>query len=269
MNTIIACTDFTPSSVNACRYAAFLAQKLNSKLLVFNLFEAPVVHSNAGLYGLAFTAQKTVSLKKSVSLIDKLKSEFPKTDISYFITSGSFTNELQELSLKHRITATVMGLKSKSAFSRFLSGTHGLNIVGEIKSPVIIVPESYKKFKLDKIILAIDNNEKLLKADLESFSKFCKKAAVNVKPLYVKTEDELFKPMQKAITINGESHSITTVEAENITKGILKFSGKNKFDLIAIRSKDHNPIFNLFVESTTKKIAFAAKTPVMAVHENT
>jgi hypothetical protein len=51
MRTIIAGTDFSASSANACKYAALLAQRLKCKLVLFNLFEAPVVHSNIGLYG--------------------------------------------------------------------------------------------------------------------------------------------------------------------------------------------------------------------------
>ncbi|MEI8136012.1 MAG: universal stress protein [Bacteroidota bacterium] len=46
MKTIIAGTDFSASSVNACKYAAFLAQKLNCKLTLLNMFDAPIVHSN-------------------------------------------------------------------------------------------------------------------------------------------------------------------------------------------------------------------------------
>ena len=58
MKTIIATTDFTPSSLNACLYAGMLAQKLNCKLTVFNLFDIPVVHSNSGLYFISFASQK-------------------------------------------------------------------------------------------------------------------------------------------------------------------------------------------------------------------
>lgn len=50
MKTIIVGTDFSQSSLNDYQYAAFLAQKAICKLLLLNLFEAPVNHSNTGLY---------------------------------------------------------------------------------------------------------------------------------------------------------------------------------------------------------------------------
>jgi nucleotide-binding universal stress UspA family protein len=268
MKTIIACTDFSSSSLNACRYAASIAKETNCKLLLFNLFDAPVIHSNAGLYGIAFAANQNISLQKSSKLLNNLKEEFPNLKISYFVTSGSFTEQLKELSSRHRVSAAVMGLKAKSSFAKFISGTRGVKVVGEIKAPVIIVPETYKKHRLKKILLGVDNNEKITKASLKQFNRFAQTIQADVKPLYIRTEMELFKPMQKAVSVKNQTKAITTIEAASIKEGILKYAKKNEIDLIAILSKDHSPIFNFFSESNTKAIAFAAKIPVIAVHED-
>ena len=45
MKTIIASTDFTPSSVNAVNYAADLALSLNAKLVLLNVVEIPMAAS--------------------------------------------------------------------------------------------------------------------------------------------------------------------------------------------------------------------------------
>jgi len=267
MKTIIACTDFTPSSVNACRYAALLAGKLKCKLTVFNLFEAPVVHSNTGLYGISFAAQKTISQEKTIKLIDKLQEEFPGISINYFITGGSFDNALQDFTTQHNVEAAVLGLKAKSAFSRFIQGSHGVSLVRKINTPVIIVPESFKEHKLSRILIAVDNNEKLYKSSLNKLEEFAGASKAVVKPLYVRTEDELFKPMQQNLVVNGEKKTIKTIEARNIQEGIQKYTRSNKIDMVAILSKDHSVFYTLFSETNTKKIAFAVKVPVMAIHE--
>ncbi|MBL7933243.1 MAG: hypothetical protein JNL60_15160, partial [Bacteroidia bacterium] len=77
MKTILAGTDFTKSSVNACRYAALLAQKLNCKLIIFNLFQSPVYHSNAGLVGITLPSIKKDSSDRLGKVISSVKSVFP------------------------------------------------------------------------------------------------------------------------------------------------------------------------------------------------
>ena len=96
MKTIIAGTDFSESSVNACKYAAFLADKLNCKLTIFNLFDAPLVHSNVGLYGITYTAQRTTSIYKTNKLIMVLQELYPKLKISSFVMTGGFKEELKK-----------------------------------------------------------------------------------------------------------------------------------------------------------------------------
>ncbi len=59
MKTIIVGTDFSQSSLNACQYAASLAQKLICKRSLFNLFEAPVIHSNTGKYEVSYQGSAT------------------------------------------------------------------------------------------------------------------------------------------------------------------------------------------------------------------
>ena len=86
MRTIIVGLDFSKSSLNACKYAAKLAQKINCKLTLFNLYEAPVIHSNMGMYGYFFKSEKSESESKTNNVIKNLQIEFPKIEIHKFVT---------------------------------------------------------------------------------------------------------------------------------------------------------------------------------------
>jgi nucleotide-binding universal stress UspA family protein len=267
MKTIIAGTDFTSCSVNAGRYAALLATKLNCKLTLFNLFEAPVMHSNSGLFGISYSSQKKESEQKALKLLNDLRKEFPKIKIEYFVTSGSFKEELENFNTKHLIEAAVMGLKTKDKISKFIYGSHGVNLAGKINAPVIIVPENYKIHKISKILLAVDNNEKLKKSPLLGLERIARQLKAIVKPLYVRTQDELLNPIQKSIALNGKDLKINIIEAIDVQDGIKKYCRDSNIDLVTIISKSHSALFNLFSESNTKKIAYITKVPVMAIHE--
>lgn len=267
MKTIIAGTDFTSSSINACKYAALLAQKLKCKLTIFNLFEAPVIHSNMGLFGISYTTQRKESENKTGKLIKEIQKLFLKLEIHELVTYGSFNYELENYAKEHQIEAMVMGLAAKDEISKLIYGSHGVDIAGKIDCPVIIVPEKYTKHNLTSILLAVDNNEKLVKSSLTGFEKFVKESKSKLSLVHIRTEEELFHPVTLKLTLNSIKLPIEIVKAKDIQEGIKKYLSSEKYDLVSIISKRHSAFYNFFVESTTKKIAFSAKVPVMAIHE--
>lgn len=267
MKTIIAGTDFSPSSVNACKYAALLAQKLNCKLTIFNLLEAPIIHSNVGLYGISYTSVRQTSNAKISKLIGQLNKLFPRVQVNAFVTLGSFEAELENFTDSHMVEAAVMGLEAKNKISKFIYGSHGIRVAGKINAPVIIVPERYKKHKLNKVLLAVDNNEKLRKSSLTVFEKFIMDSKAKLELLHVRTQDEVFDPVAASIIINGKETQIKVIKAEDIQDGLKKHCRKASVDLVTIISKKHSAFYDFFVESNTKKVAFVAKVPVMAIHE--
>lgn len=267
MKTIIAGTDFSPSSVNACKYAALMAQKLNCKLTLFNLFDAPIIHSNTGLYGISYVSVRKDSQAKTNKLVSQLSKLFPKLKIDLFVSNGSFKEELENFSANHQVEAAVMGLETKNKFSKFIYGSHGVNIAGKINTPVIIVPENYKKHKLSSVLLAVDNNEKLLKSSLKHFEQFLSASKSKIKLLHVRTENEVFDPVTTTLKLNGKKLNIEVIKGADIQDGVKKYCRQGDIDLVAMVSKKHSVFYDLFIESNTKKVAFAAKVPVLAIHE--
>lgn len=267
MKTIIAGTDFTPSSLNASLYAAMLAKKLNCKLVLFNLFDVPVIHSNSGLYFISFDSEKKYSEERMKKFISKVSVTYPDLKIESLVTTGSFKMEIENFIEKHRVEAVVMGLASKTKMEKFIYGSHSTDIAGRIKAPVIIVPEKYKKHQLRSVLLSVDNSEKLYQSPLNEIEKFASDLNAKFKVLWVKTDGEIFIPEQKELKINDAVHKVNTIRSKEIEKGVVSFCKKNKADLIAILSKKHSTLYNLFAESHTKKMAFASKVPVMAIHD--
>lgn len=268
MKTIIAGTDFTPSSVNACKYAALLAQKLQCKLVIFNLFQAPILHSNSGLYGISFASIKKTSETESAEVVKQLKTEFPSLKIDILVTSGGFKEELQEFIRRHQIRAVVMGLETKNRISKYIWGSHGIDIAGKINAPVITVPEKYKDHRLENMLIAVDNTEKLKSTSLKEIEKFSKATQSQVKLLHIRTPEEVFAPSQTVmIKFNGQKQEVEITKSRNIEDGIRFYSRRNDIDLVTIISRKHSVFYNLFRESVTKKVSYAANVPVMAIHE--
>ncbi len=267
MKTIIVGTDFSPSSINASKYAALLASQMKCKLTIFNLFEAPLIHSNIGLYGLSFLSLKKSSEKKMQGFSDELQSIFPKLKIEVFVTSGNFKTELENFTSKHQVAAAVMGLEAKNWISDAIYGSHGVNIAGKIETPVIIVPLKYKKHKFSELLLAVDNQEKMQQTKLIGMECFLKSTKVKIKALHVRTLEEVFKSASSKLRINEKTLPIQEINANDLSSGIKKYCKKAPVDLVCVISRKHSIFYNLYAESNTNYVAFTSNIPVMAIHE--
>ncbi len=268
MKTVLAGTDFSASSLNACKYAALLAQKLNAKLVIFNLYHTPVYHANVGLMGVSLPDLKEDSRDRLEKIIKGLRQNFPALKMSALTGPGAFTNEIETFVARHRVAAVVMGLEAKSRVTKFIWGSHGVSIGGKINAPVVIVPDTYKKHRLETMVLAVDNREKLQVGPIKEIETLTKAAQLTVNLLHVRTPDEVLVPTSPSrIKLGRQQRDLLFQEAPSIEDGIQKYSKKNSVDLVAIVSRKHSVFYNLFNESVTKKVAFASKVPVMALHE--
>jgi nucleotide-binding universal stress UspA family protein len=244
-----------------------LAQRLNCKLVIFNLFDAPVVHSNMGLYGISYSAERISHQNKVAQQIGKLQALFPFVKIAPFVTGGSFKEELKLFTEKHRVELAVMGMETKSKLNKYIYGSHGVSVAGRINAPVIIVPEKYKEHHLAHALLAVDNQEKLMKTSLSDLGRFLKQTHMDLTVTHIRTPDEIMIAPERSIRVNSAKHIVEVRHSATIETGLKKLCAEKSIDMVAIISRKHSAFYNFFSEAHTKTIAFAAKVPVMALHE--
>ena len=267
MQTIVAGTDFTKSSLNACNYAAMLAEKYKCRLVLFNLNDVSWIHANSGLFLLDMYKTRRANEHKAKKQLEDLKASFPKLEITTFVSSGSFKKEIKTFITHHQVKLIVMGLAEKNRFYKSVYGSHGVDIAGKLEAPVIIVPEQFKKHAVNHVVLAVDSSEKLHLSSLKEFEFLIKTFKPKVDVLHCRTREELFEPVKKTVKLNNLNYTIEVVPAKNLEKGISEFNVKHLTDLVVVISKKHSLFYNLFAESNTRNIAFDSKIPVMAIHE--
>jgi nucleotide-binding universal stress UspA family protein len=261
--TILVGVDYTKSSANAIEYAAMLAAKGNASLMLFHIYEAPVIHTNSGLYFISYKSLQTTNRTKLEKLADSLRAKNPSLPVKVFASSDSFKIEVENLVGSKKIQYIVLGLESKTRISKFIYGSHGTSIAGKVDCPVIIVPEKYKAHKLTKAVLAVDNYDTLNTKVMSKVKSLSTRFNVPVNYVHVRPQGDLEIETRKG----KKDIELELVEAKEITGGIIRYSKKKSSDLIIIVSQSHSPLYNFFNESNTKTIAFQSKIPVMAIHE--
>lgn len=261
-STILVGIDFTKSSENALKYAIMLAERSKSSLLLFHVFDTPIVHTNSGAYFVEYASLKHNNLARLEQYKNEIQTQYPKLKMDVRTTFSSFKQEVKDLTKHGKVNYVVLGLETKSKLSKFIYGTTGVDIAGKVDCPVIIVPERYKEHRLENVVLAIDNKNKQHAVVLKKHQNFVKQHKCKNVNLHVRTEDELI--IEK---IKNKDLPVETIEAKDFKTGLVKYTKANNIDLVTLISHSHSFLYNMFSETNTKLIAFQSKIPVMSIHD--
>lgn len=266
IKTILVGIDYTKSSDNALQYAILLAEQSKASLMLFHVYENPIVHLYSGAYFVDYDNVEKGNVEKLKKYKAKISSTHPKLDISILVTDKSIKSSIKDLVEKHKISLVIFGLETKSKVSKFFYGTTGVKLASRIKCPVIIVPEDYKQHQLKHTVLAVDNNEHIKSKIVKKVKEFNSDLKLPYEFVHVKTEYEFLAIPTTKIKKEQEKLKVKVIESENFVSGIKSYVSKNKVDLVTIISHSHSALYNLFNDSSTKLIAFESKKPVMCFH---
>ncbi|HQQ94070.1 MAG TPA: universal stress protein [Bacteroidia bacterium] len=264
---VLAGIDYSRSSLNALEYAVGLAAKSRASLLLFHVYDFPVVHTNAGLYMVDYRSIKREDLSKLEKIKEKILAENPKLDVEIINSNMSFRTFVEELAAKRKIHVVVIGLETKSKISKYIWGTTGVDIAGKIDCPVVIVPETYKEHRYEKIMATVDYKQDLKRVVIRKAEKFAEDHKMQCELVHVQTDDELDFGVEAAEhRKEAERWNISVFKAKTFADGVKKYVSQNKSDMVVLFSRKHSLVYRLFNETNTKTIAFSSNVPVMSVH---
>jgi len=264
---ILVGVDYTKSSLNAVDYAAGLAKRSGASLVLFHVYEFPVVHTNAGLYMVDYKAIKRDDLARLEQLKSKTLAKYPGLQVEAVNSNMSFQTYVEELASKKKIHVVVLGLETKSKISKFIWGTTGVDIAGKIDCPVVIVPESYTKHQFKNVMAAVDYKQDLKRVVIRKAEQFANDNNMQCNLVHIQTDDELDFGIEAAERRREAAKwNIQIFKAKGFSEGVKKYVSQNKSDLVVLFSRKHSLVYRLFNETNTKTIAFNSNVPVMSVH---
>ncbi len=265
--TILVGVDYTKSSENAINYAIKLAERSKASIMLFHVYETPMAHTYSGVYFVSFQDIDRYNKKRLDIYKNKLSAKHPHLTIDTFVTFTSFKQGVKDLLKKHKINLVVLGLGSKTRFSKFLYGTTGVDVAGKVNCPVIIVPERYTDHKFGSNVISIDNQKFVKSPVLKKANEFSKQFKFTNEFVHIKTEDEFLVASSERVKHQDKKLHVKTIEATDFLKGINKYVNSRGADMVTVISHSHSILYNLFNETNTKLIAFGTKKPVMAIHD--
>jgi nucleotide-binding universal stress UspA family protein len=245
---------------------------LDAKIVLFHAFHTPVMITEVPDM-LSFQEMKDMQIEDLERLAAELKSQHGETlVIETVCESGFAVDEIQIYQEANENDLIVMGMKNVGLFTEKLFGSLTTTLMYKLFCPILSIPENYTFKPIINIALATD----LIESPTLLFTNFINFISVFGAHLHVLnvnknvlemiesthsvTEEKYKNTFQ---TISYSTHHLTN---ENIAAGINEFIKSKEIDLVAMIPKKHSFWENLIHEPQTKKIAFHANIPVMALN---
>lgn len=272
MKTLLFPTDFSDNAFNALRYALRFARFASSRLIILNSYEMP--HSHAGMLKSIKDIMRNDAEDGMKEILDKLEAEKLAEGIKYetIIREGNLVSQIKYVSEQNDVEMIIMGTKGASGIESALIGSNTVDLIKNIHTPVLAIPERVKYKKIDRIIFAADYKKLDNHSRLKPVIQIAKNSDAEIQFLNVSKEGTDFSDSEEAKKLSSHigpvKHSYKHVKSSDIVEGITRYIDKNPTDLLVMIMRKHNLFTALFHSSITKQLAFQTQVPLLVIHEN-
>ena len=273
MKTIIVPTDFSETANNAVLYAAELAASIKAKLLLVHAYHVPVQVNEVPFVTITEVELKRDNEKALKKLEKKITSKVKGSNIETIAESGFAADVIQNITSERNVDLIIMGISGAGAVGEALLGSVAVDTVRNGEVPVIIVPADAKFVKPGKIVFAYDYADVKDKSTIAAIIQLVKLFGSRLMIVNVINESES-ATFKKAVAglrmegmLEGVEHTLHFPVNNSVIDGINDFVRDTDAGMVAMIAHKHNVFYRLFNLSSTKKMAFHTKVPLLAIPE--
>lgn len=287
---ILVPIDFSDYSVNACRYAIGLAEKLNAEIKLMHVYYNPVVNSMP----LTDTYYYQVNMDEIIREIElraknnmeefyrDLKEKIEKDDINgvkldYTLLRGIASEEIITESEKYRPDVIIIGTRGQGERENDLIGSVTAKIIEDTKVPVLVIPEDslYEGIATVNIMYATnfdDSDYKALKKLIYILSPF----EFRLHCVHIGNKDNHVWDKAKMASLKGKLFEqypdyeieCSLIEEDDFLKGIQEFIRDKRIDIISLVTHKRTLISKLLNPSIARKVLFHTNIPFLVFHSD-
>ncbi len=274
MKTILIPTDFSEASKNAVDYGVRLAKEKNAQLVLLHVFHIPVMATEDPVLMPSFDQIEDDSqiFLKEIENGLRLKYNFTNP-IESISRAGFLIDEIEDLVKEKNLDLIIMGITDAGKLAELVISSSSIGVIKKINCPTIIVPEQAVYKPINSIVFAcdIENTENI--STIEQVKQFAQMFNAKLM-IFNMVEDHEEKAHEKAVfnekfasLFSNVPHSVHFITGEDLINSINAFIDTNNADLLIMVPQKHTFFWQLFHESSTKKMAFHSHVPLLAIHE--
>lgn len=275
IRNILVPVDFSHCSKNALRISIQIAKAFKAKIHMVNAVHVHAPHPD--LAGGSIVEAIIMDYEEQVKeAFEELESDlFELKEVPHeadrflsYLTDAVYTE-----TKKKKIDLIIMGTrKDHTGFEQFF-GTRATDVMKSATVPVMIIPEEYQNFKLERVGYAVDLEGIKNYRNLDFLNLLGKKFKTEVLAFSIVKRPEQLSSKQQSLMeeirkrLSDCSCSVRAVEASSITDGIVEFTEKHELDMIAVTPKEYSFFTSLFRKSVSRQVVMDVKIPLLSFHE--
>src|SRR5665213_386327 len=268
MKKFIVPVDFSDASVNAAKYAVALTNDIeDAEITLYHVFSH-----------ITFTTltKKDEGSRQRVSenALEEVKSKIGagKHNIIVIAEEGSFIESLADYVMGNDVDMIIMGITGSSRISQVFMGTNTLNVIRNVNTRAMIIPPDAYSRGLNKVVFTSDFKDVARTTPFASLKKILDMFKPNLDILNVDSEHYVeltpeYKierdEMEEKLGLYNPTFSF--LRSYDFLDGISSFLESKNIDAIITVPRKHSFLSQLFKTSHTKKLAYHAKVPIIAI----
>jgi nucleotide-binding universal stress UspA family protein len=276
MNNFLVPIDFSETSRNAARYAAYISTLVpDAHLILYNVFDSLEYGSDSSPLGT--DAEEDAGRHTIMELaLESVRREItPITSARVSLVaeeSNRFLDTLEKYVRNNNIQLIIMGITGSTRLGQIFMGSNTLNLVKRGIAPVIIVPPHAHSQSAKNVMLLTDfkDIENTIPVDevkglLDLFRP--RLHIVNVDhEHYVQVTEEYKAERGKLETMLKDYHpDFYFIRLFDFMDAINQFVVDNKIDLILTFPRRHSFLSNVFKTTNTTQLAYHSHVPIVAI----
>ena len=275
MKTILVPTDFSPAAYNAIEYAAEIAKRSNARLVLFHVYNIPVMPAEAPL-AMPIQEIEESAMHDLRKIKERIVSRHPGDVmlIEYECRVGFPVHEISNFAEECGADLIVMGMEGSDALTEKLIGSITTALMKDSKCPVLAIGTRVKFRSIKKIALACDYTHMDMHRTLAPLKQLAQLLKSDVYVLNVVSDMKELPTISKTIegikldhALEGVNHSFHYTENKSVLQGINHFVELQNIDMVAMVPHRHGFFEKLFREPNTKQMAFHTDIPLLVLHE--
>ncbi|MCD4832318.1 MAG: universal stress protein [Bacteroidales bacterium] len=282
--------DFSDYSVNACRYAIGLAEKLNAEIKLMHVYYNPVVNSMP----LTDTYYYQVNMDEIIREIElraksnmeefygDLKKKIEKDNIQgvkldYALVRGIASEEIIAKSVEYKPDVIIIGTRGQGEKENDLIGSVTAKVIEDTKVPVLVIPEDsyYSGIATINIMYATDFDESDYKA-LKKLMNIVSPFDIRLYCVHIGNPDTNVWDKAKMNRLKEKMYTqypdyeieCSLIEEEDFLKGIQEFTREKNIDIISLVTHKRNLLSKILNPSIARKVLFHTNIPFLVFHSD-
>lgn len=287
---ILVPIDFSDYSVNACRYAIGLAERLNAEIKLMHVYYNPVVNSMP----LTDTYYYQVNMDEVIreievraksnmeefykDLKDKIeKDKIEGVKIDYALVRGIASEEIILESESYNPDVIIIGTRGQGEKENDLIGSVTAKIIEDTKVPVLVIPEDslYQGIATINILYATnfdDSDYRAIQKLMNIISPFdirlfCVHIGTIDSNVWDKVKMDSLKEKLKTQYADYEIEC-SIIEEDDFLKGIQELIRIKNIDIISLVTHKRSLLSKLLNPSLARKVLFHTNIPFLVFHSD-